>query len=81
MTTAHDDYDAAADSVGSYYAAIEAKRLRGDAAPLDYAVGDDEPYDRYPLCLSAIMAACFAMVIGGLVFATFAIKEVMRWVM
>lgn len=85
MTAAHHDYNPAADATGSYYAAIESKRLRGDAtAPLDYAVDDpedDEPHKRCPLCLSVIMAACFAMIIGGLVFATFAIKEVMIWLM
>lgn len=54
----------------------------------DYADNDippdedhDEPYNRCPQCLSAIMAACFAMVIGGLMLAAFAIKEVMRWLM
>lgn len=31
-TAKHDDYDAAKDAHDSYYAAIEAKRLRGDAA-------------------------------------------------
>jgi hypothetical protein len=34
-TEAIDDYDAADDCVKSYYAAIEAKRLRGDAEEID----------------------------------------------
>lgn len=83
-----DTYDDAADSTGSYYAAIEAKRKRGDATrqdspPLDYVdtPEDDEPYNRCPICSAAIAGVVGGIVLAALMAAAFAIKEMMTWVM
>lgn len=44
------EYDPTDDAVKSYYAAIEAKRLRGDALPKLYCFGCDR-YERDPIFL------------------------------
>lgn len=52
-----------------------------DAPPEADPLLDDEPYNRCPFCNAAMAGLVGGVVIGGLMLAAFAIKEVMTWLM
>ena len=73
MTRAPLDYDAADDGMRSYYAAIEAKRQRGDdyylRQPDDPGVDDVEPVPRpFNWRLIIALAAIEAVAVGAFVW-------------